>query len=131
MAECTAVLGSVRLDTWTALFSALSEPTRLRIITLLAKGPRSVEEITVALGMLQPAVSHQLAILRMRNLVVARYEGKHRYYRLAPCICVDEEGLLQITIPGAGVQMRAEMAAGAQGEDGHPREASHATADTN
>lgn len=99
------------LDAWTALFSVLSEPTRLRIVTLLAKGPLSVEELTTELGMLQPAVSHQLSILRMRNLVIARYQGKRRYYSLAPCISIDEEGVLQVDIPGVRVTMRPEMLA--------------------
>lgn len=104
-------LGHVsHLEAWTALFSVLSEPTRLRIILLLAKGPRFVEDIAGELGMLQPAVSHQLSILRMRSLVVARYQGKRRYYSLAGCIGVNGEGLVEINIPGAVVQMRALMA---------------------
>ena len=65
------------------MFKALSDPTRLRIITALAQGEVCVHELSEALGMSQSAVSHQLRLLRHQGLVRGRREGRHIYYRLA------------------------------------------------
>ena len=64
------------------LFKTLGEPTRLRILDVLAGGERCVHEITEALTLEQSAVSHQLRILRDRGLVRGRREGRHVYYTL-------------------------------------------------
>ena len=75
------------LDTATAaetaeLFKALGDPTRLRIISLLAHTELCVGDLCLVLDMSQPAVSYQLRILRTLRIVQARKEGKHVYYRL-------------------------------------------------
>ncbi len=65
-----------------AIFRALGDPTRLRIISALAEREFSVGDLTVALEMAQPAVSHQLKDMRGLRLVQSRREGRHVYYRL-------------------------------------------------
>lgn len=68
-----------------ALFQALSDPTRLRILTLLtAEGELCVCELTHALGLSQPMVSRHLAQLRASGLVSDRRAGQWIYYRLHP-----------------------------------------------
>jgi DNA-binding transcriptional ArsR family regulator len=62
---------------------ALSHETRLMILCLLAGGEKSVTEIERTLNLRQPAVSQQLARLRMENLVDTRRDGKNVYYSLA------------------------------------------------
>ncbi len=64
------------------LFSALSDPTRLRIISVLLDGERNVGEIAAQLGMTESAVSHQLRGLRQMRLVRSRKEGRQVYYAL-------------------------------------------------
>ncbi len=64
------------------LFSALADPTRARIIGLLANAELCVGDLHRLLGMTQPAVSHQLRLLRDLRLVKARKEGRHVYYSL-------------------------------------------------
>jgi ArsR family transcriptional regulator len=64
------------------LFHALSDPTRIRIISALAHGEHCVGDLCVALSMSQPAVSYQLRILRTHRIVRARKAGKHVYYIL-------------------------------------------------
>jgi ArsR family transcriptional regulator len=64
------------------LFSALSDPTRLRIISVLLDGERNVGEIAVQLGMTESAVSHQLRGLRQMKLVRSRKEGRQVFYAL-------------------------------------------------
>lgn len=63
-------------------FRALSDPTRLRIVSLLAGGELCVYDLAAILGMGQSAVSHQLRTLRDLRLVRRRREGKQAYYTL-------------------------------------------------
>lgn len=58
-----------------AFFRALAHPIRIRILELLVKGERSVQELQQALGLEQPVVSQQLAVLRANNIVSGRKEG--------------------------------------------------------
>ena len=64
------------------LFSALSDPTRLRIISVLLDGEMNVGEIAAQLEMTESAVSHQLRGLRQMRLVRARKNGRQVYYTL-------------------------------------------------
>jgi DNA-binding transcriptional ArsR family regulator len=61
---------------------ALSAPSRVLILGCLLAGPRSVSDITEALGMEQSAVSHQLRVLREHELVRAERAGRMRLYAL-------------------------------------------------
>ncbi|HNS02783.1 MAG TPA: metalloregulator ArsR/SmtB family transcription factor [Anaerolineae bacterium] len=65
------------------LFKALSDPTRIRIIGLLAHTELCVGDLCLTLGMSQPAISHQLRILRNLAIVSARKQGQHVFYTLA------------------------------------------------
>lgn len=64
------------------IFSALSDPTRVRIISLLTHIELCVGDLCLALGMSQPAVSHQLRVLRNLHIVTARKDGRHVFYTL-------------------------------------------------
>lgn len=62
-------------------FKALSDPTRIRILHLLAeKQECSVNEIAAELELLQSTVSHQLRFLKNLRLVKFRREGTTVYY---------------------------------------------------
>ncbi len=65
-----------------AVFKALSDPTRLRIVSLLAHHELCVCDVAAALGMTQSAVSHQLRLMREMRLVRKRREGRMMYYSL-------------------------------------------------
>jgi ArsR family transcriptional regulator len=65
-----------------AVFKALSDPTRLRLISALAEREYCVGDLALALEMEQSAVSHQLGDMRDMHLVRFRKEGRHVYYRL-------------------------------------------------
>lgn len=58
-----------------AFFRALAHPVRIRILELLLKGEKSVQELQEVLGVDQPVVSQQLAVLRSTNIVTGRKEG--------------------------------------------------------
>ncbi len=63
-------------------FSALSDPTRVRIVTALADQELCVFDLARILGLTGSAVSHQLRLLRGQRLVKYRKEGKVAYYSL-------------------------------------------------
>ena len=64
------------------LFKTLSDPTRLRLLNLLAGGETCVCELTDTLRIVQPKVSRHLAQLKRAGLVDARREGKWMHYRV-------------------------------------------------
>jgi ArsR family transcriptional regulator, arsenate/arsenite/antimonite-responsive transcriptional repressor len=70
----------VELDT---LFKGFADPTRIRILSLLAAGELCVCDIVEILGLPQPTVSRHLAYLRRSGLVEATREWKFAHYRLA------------------------------------------------
>jgi ArsR family transcriptional regulator len=67
------------------LFKALSDPTRLRIVSLLAvKGELCVCYLAEALAAQDFKISRHLSILRSTGVVEARREGTWMHYKLAP-----------------------------------------------
>ena len=64
------------------LFSALSDASRIRLISLLLDGEMSVGTLANKLIMTESAVSHQLRGLRQMRLVQARKAGRQVFYRL-------------------------------------------------
>ncbi len=74
-----------RAATSSDVFNAIAEPRRREIVRLLAHGkPRPVGVLVAALGLPQPAVSKQLAVLRRVGLVSVYKRGQQRLYRLNP-----------------------------------------------
>src|SRR5229473_412085 len=65
------------------LFKTLSDPTRLRLLNLLACGETCVCELSDTLRLVQPKVSRHLAHLKRAGLVDARRDGKWIHYRWA------------------------------------------------
>ena len=65
------------------IFKAMSDPCRLKILSLLREGELCVCEIMTALDKPQSTTSHHLSILREAGLVRERKDGKWSYYRLA------------------------------------------------
>ncbi len=61
---------------------ALADGTRQKIMALCCCEWRSVSELTEALQVAQPTVSHHLAILRDAGLVELRRDGKQTFYTL-------------------------------------------------
>ena len=64
------------------LFSALSDPTRLRMISVLLEGEMNVGQLASQLEMTESAVSHQLRGLRQLRLVRSRKDGRQVFYAL-------------------------------------------------
>lgn len=71
------------LERHAALFHALSDPRRLRILDLLRSGEQCVCDLQAALDCGQSLLSFHLKNLRDAGLVVMRREGRWSHYRLA------------------------------------------------
>jgi ArsR family transcriptional regulator len=63
-------------------FRALAHPARIRILEILVRGGRTVQELQEALTLDQPIVSQQLAVLRNQGIVSAQKEGLSVRYTL-------------------------------------------------
>jgi DNA-binding transcriptional ArsR family regulator len=63
---------------------ALADPTRRRIVELLADGDRTAGDIAAQFPVTRPAVSRHLRVLRETGLVRAREEAQRRVYSLDP-----------------------------------------------
>ena len=64
------------------LFRAFSDTSRVRIISVLAKGEQHVTALSEAIGLSQSAVSHHLRALRQLRLVWTHKEGRQVFYYL-------------------------------------------------
>jgi DNA-binding transcriptional ArsR family regulator len=63
-------------------FRALAHPARIRILEILVRGGRTVQELQEALMVDQPMVSQQLAVLRNQGIVTTHKEGLSVRYTL-------------------------------------------------
>jgi len=64
------------------LMRTLANPDRLMLLCQLAQREMSVGELEAALGIFQPTLSQQLAVLRDEALVETRRDGKYVHYRV-------------------------------------------------
>ena len=71
-------------------FAALADPSRRRIVEMLARGPLSAGEIASRFSVTASAVSQHLRVLRAARLVRARAVAQQRIYEL------DTQGLAEI-----------------------------------
>lgn len=65
-------------------FAAAAEPTRRRLLQLLATGPRTVGDLAQHFTVTRPAISQHLAVLTGAGLVHARKDGRQRFYSVVP-----------------------------------------------
>lgn len=94
-----------RSEVLATFFQGLADPTRVRILELLAERPRTVTELQADLGLAQGRVSSHLACLRWCGYVIGTVDGRFNRYQLvdprvreillaAECIVRDNEDRL-------------------------------------
>jgi DNA-binding transcriptional ArsR family regulator len=76
------------------VFEALADPTRRRIVELLAENERSAGELAGHFQVSRPAVSKHLRVLREAGVVDVREDAQRRIYRLEPKALGRAEGWL-------------------------------------
>ena len=86
------LLSDDEIETTAQLFKTLGDPTRVRIVHLLATSetPVCVCELIEPLGLTQPTVSHHLKKLTDAGLIVREQRGVWAYYTL------DEDALSRL-----------------------------------
>ena len=65
------------------LLKTLANPDRLLLLCQLTQGEHRVGEMEALVGVLQPTLSQQLAVLRQEGLVTTRRDGKQIFYSIA------------------------------------------------
>ena len=76
-------VSTTTVDDLDEVFKGFADPTRIRILSLLAAGELCVSDIVEILELPQPAVSRHLAYLRRMGLVEVKRDLKFAHYRLA------------------------------------------------
>lgn len=82
-----AVISEENAETLARSIKALSDPTRLRIVSMIAgheDGEACVCDLQEPLGLSQPTVSHHLKILMDAGFLSRSKRGTWAYYRLVP-----------------------------------------------
>jgi ArsR family transcriptional regulator, arsenate/arsenite/antimonite-responsive transcriptional repressor len=103
LVDCCGSLGDETLDDeqaegTAAIFKALSDPARVKIVNLLARSDEAVCacEFNPALGLTQATVSHHLKKLTDAGLLEREQRGKWAYFSLNPEAVSLLEGLVRI-----------------------------------
>jgi DNA-binding transcriptional ArsR family regulator len=69
-----------------ALLAAISEPTRLRVLWQLAKGPEHVGNLADIVDIRMVNMSHHLGVMRQAGVLEDEKDGRRVIYRLRPDI---------------------------------------------
>jgi len=80
-------LGAEEAEDVAAALRVIADPTRLRLLSMLAaadRGEACVCDLTPALGVGQPTVSHHLRVLADAGLVEREQRGRWAFFRLMP-----------------------------------------------
>lgn len=107
LAACCAppageALDVVAAERLAAVLKVLAEPTRLRLLSLLAArtdGEECICNLTELVGVSQPTVSHHMKLLVDAGLLERERRGKWAYYRLVPGALDALAGLLSRVAP--------------------------------
>lgn len=100
-------------DVAAAVFAALADPTRVRIVALLlARGELCICHIEEALGISQPRASRQVRALREAGLVVTHRRGQWVHCRVA----ADLDGLRGAAVEGVRASGVPDEAGGGPGD---------------
>lgn len=76
-------------DRYATLFGALADPSRLRLVRLLAERPQYGQELAAALGMSAPTISHHIGALMRAGLVAIERQSHRTYYVLDTALLLD------------------------------------------
>ena len=96
---CCEPLSSESAAIMAARLKALSDPTRLRLFSLISSNDEQCAcDLTEPLGVSQPTVSHHLKVLHDAGLVTRDQRGKWAYYSVAPGALAELSTFLDPTV---------------------------------
>lgn len=87
LAEPAAVVGDAEAETAAKLFKALSDPVRIRLVSLIRHSPGGEAcfcDLAEDFAMPQPSLSHHLRVLVSAGLLTRERRGTWSWYRLVP-----------------------------------------------
>ncbi|WP_277207338.1 ArsR/SmtB family transcription factor [Isoptericola croceus] len=82
-----ATLSREQAESTAALLRVVSDPTRLQILSLIRTSPDGasrVADLTRALGLRQPTVSHHLKVMTEAEILTRRPAGREVWYMIEP-----------------------------------------------
>lgn len=85
----------MQLNRLVAFYKTMGDPTRIRIVFLLAKGPLHGQAIAGKLGLTPPTITHHLNKLREINLVYQRRDKNTVYFYLNESVLKHQSGVLE------------------------------------
>jgi ArsR family transcriptional regulator len=94
-----AALGEPQAVALAAMFKALGDPVRLRLLSLIASHPGGqacVCEISSSFDVSQPTISHHLKILRSAGLLDSERRGTWVYYWVIPAVLQQLSSVLNV-----------------------------------
>jgi DNA-binding transcriptional ArsR family regulator len=94
-----AALGQAQAADLAAMFKALGDPVRLRLLSLIAGHPGGeacVCEISGSFDVSQPTISHHLKLLRSAGLLDCERRGTWVYYWVIPAALQQLSAVLQV-----------------------------------
>jgi ArsR family transcriptional regulator, arsenate/arsenite/antimonite-responsive transcriptional repressor len=92
-------LDAAHANTFAAMFKALGDPVRLRLLSMIASaggGEVCVCDLTGSFDLTGPTISHHLKVLREAGLVNSDRRGTWVYYRLVPAALALLVGLIDV-----------------------------------
>ncbi len=98
------------------MLRTLSDPTRLRLLSVLQHGELSVTALCDQLNLAQPTVSHHLGRLRSARLVANRRDGKKVFYSLNDALVSPGNGEKGLSIAAGPLELRILQAENGQDE---------------
>jgi len=84
------------LEVEAEIFQAMSDPSRLKILTLLREGELCACEIMIGLDRPQSSTSHHLSILKDAGLIKERKDGRWSKYRLSEGAIIEMLNLVKL-----------------------------------
>lgn len=94
-----AALGEPQAVALAAMFKALGDPVRLRLLSLIASHPGGqacVCEISSSFDVSQPTISHHLKVLRSAGLLDCERRGTWVYYWVIPAVLQQLSSVLNV-----------------------------------
>lgn len=94
-----AALGEPQAVALAAMFKALGDPVRLRLLSLIASHPGGqacVCEISSSFDVSQPTISHHLKMLRSAGLLDCERRGTWVYYWVIPAVLQQLSSVLNV-----------------------------------
>lgn len=87
LTRAVPVMAVERAEELAGLLKAVADPTRLRLLSLVAStddGEACICDLTAPVGLSQPTVSHHMKILVEAGLLAREQRGRWAYYRMVP-----------------------------------------------